>query len=1057
MAAARPLFARILGVFALVSGICAAGFAAARPAAGAVDAAAEARAHAEVSFNAALGDLLSDAGPAADLAGTATVDVGLEITPTGGRRRVRVRCARARWRGVPLGALEFVATATNSATTQHITVRIDGPAIRLRLRATIVAQVDPLTRRLTLGWRQAAPLAIDVQVDLGKLSESLPLLAVAGKLRARWSGRKDAPLAVPAGRFDVAVAGLQWGGEPVGDVSLRGDLVGVGTTARLVVRDDKGALLDATGRIPVDVDLEKGHVGRRDDRPLRLKISAPRLTPTTLPAFWSAPAGVGFEAAAELDIRGPIDRLAATGRIRGWHRSGRDAKRPFEVTLKVGAREQDVRVAVAGGKLLELDLHTSMPLADMIRRGARAVGARCKGKLRVAMPLAAVAPYLPSSIADPVGVVRGEVSLAGTLGSPKLQGRLAVKGARLTVVELNRRLRGVAAAAVFAGRKVKIEGVRADSHPGLITGQGAIDFDMTPAGKERAPLWSARRTRAALAFVLKGVPIVQPDWPVGLMDSRVDIAVEAGAQDAKVAIAIREPRVKLTAEELDPARAIPTNRAVKLVDWRGNRQVKSSMLAGDGRLQLALRLVDPARIHGQGAELQVAGAVHVDRRGELVHVKGDLRVKPGGHFALFGTPFRVLRGEVGVAEGHLGRLAERGGGPGAGEAAPLEPVIELVARGSVIDTAIVVKVRGPLRRPELILASSPALPEYQLMTLMITGRVDTVDGRNGNVRRKVARLVRRYHNPGLKRAFYDKLGVDKLGFGFGSSIKNPIVTVGKQVNRRLYVETVYRHDAPPDRNEKEGHVEYRLSPGWTVDTVFGDAGEGSFGLFWANTFGGPPPPEPPGDEWLLGGHAARRQDADGDGITNAFDLCRHATEDVDGFRDHDGCPDPDDDDDGILDGRDKAPRQPETHNGYRDADGVPDTAPHRLWGLRTRLDPIPFSTGGARIPAAAGPRLRALVRVLELLPDVHVRIVGHSDEVGRERSNLRVSRRRAAAVRAFLMRAGVRAQRVEIAAVGSAQPLDTGTSDQARARNRRVGVEVFVPAYPSAAARSDSR
>lgn len=47
-------------------------------------------------------------------------------------------------------------------------------------------------------------------------------------------------------------------------------------------------------------------------------------------------------------------------------------------------------------------------------------------------------------------------------------------------------------------------------------------------------------------------------------------------------------------------------------------------------------------------------------------------------------------------------------------------------------------------------------------------------------------------------------------------------------------------------------------------------------------------------------------------------------EDVDGFEDDDGCPDPDNDGDGILDVDDGAPFEPEDKDGFEDGDGIPD-------------------------------------------------------------------------------------------------------------------------------------
>jgi outer membrane protein OmpA-like peptidoglycan-associated protein len=72
-----------------------------------------------------------------------------------------------------------------------------------------------------------------------------------------------------------------------------------------------------------------------------------------------------------------------------------------------------------------------------------------------------------------------------------------------------------------------------------------------------------------------------------------------------------------------------------------------------------------------------------------------------------------------------------------------------------------------------------------------------------------------------------------------------------------------------------------------------------------------------------------KSDEDGDGISDDKDQCPAAAEDMDGFQDADGCPDPDNDGDGILDANDKCPSEPETKNDYQDADGCPDEVPDR--------------------------------------------------------------------------------------------------------------------------------
>ncbi len=66
------------------------------------------------------------------------------------------------------------------------------------------------------------------------------------------------------------------------------------------------------------------------------------------------------------------------------------------------------------------------------------------------------------------------------------------------------------------------------------------------------------------------------------------------------------------------------------------------------------------------------------------------------------------------------------------------------------------------------------------------------------------------------------------------------------------------------------------------------------------------------------------RDRDGDGIPDRDDLCPRRAEDRDGYRDADGCPDPDNDGDGVLDDADLCPDTPEDRDGYLDEDGCPD-------------------------------------------------------------------------------------------------------------------------------------
>jgi MYXO-CTERM domain-containing protein len=90
-------------------------------------------------------------------------------------------------------------------------------------------------------------------------------------------------------------------------------------------------------------------------------------------------------------------------------------------------------------------------------------------------------------------------------------------------------------------------------------------------------------------------------------------------------------------------------------------------------------------------------------------------------------------------------------------------------------------------------------------------------------------------------------------------------------------------------------------------------------------------------------------DGDGDGIADASDKCPADAEDMDGFEDGDGCPEPDNDKDGIIDGADGCPivAGPRENNGCPDSDRDGDTVVDRLDNCPDEVGP-PDNAGCAK-------------------------------------------------------------------------------------------------------------
>ena len=69
-------------------------------------------------------------------------------------------------------------------------------------------------------------------------------------------------------------------------------------------------------------------------------------------------------------------------------------------------------------------------------------------------------------------------------------------------------------------------------------------------------------------------------------------------------------------------------------------------------------------------------------------------------------------------------------------------------------------------------------------------------------------------------------------------------------------------------------------------------------------------------------------------------------------------------------------------------------------------------------------------------------VIGHTDRVGRAEANDELSLRRAEAVRAMLVRAGIPAAQIETAGRGEREPLLPTADEVAEPLNRRVEINV---------------
>lgn len=184
--------------------------------------------------------------------------------------------------------------------------------------------------------------------------------------------------------------------------------------------------------------------------------------------------------------------------------------------------------------------------------------------------------------------------------------------------------------------------------------------------------------------------------------------------------------------------------------------------------------------------------------------------------------------------------------------------------------------------------------------------------------------------------------------------------------------------------------------------------------------------------WQLGGAKApvpteRERDSDGDGVPDRRDQCPDTPKGVP--VDRNGCP-LDSDEDGVPDYRDKCPN---TRKGeFVDEEGCT---------LKLTLH-INFDLDKAEIKPEFKPDLERAARFIKKYEDVpYILIEGHTDWLGEEDYNQKLSERRAAAVRQYLIENyPIDPKRLVTRGYGESRPAADNSTSEGRYQNRRVEI-----------------
>ncbi|MFV0625068.1 translocation/assembly module TamB domain-containing protein [Sphingomonas sp. ac-8] len=477
--------------------------------------------------------------------------------------------------------------------------------------------------------------------------------------------------------------------------------------------------------------------------------------------------GLSGNASGKLDyaLRDGVPSGRVNMTVRGLSRAGLVlASRPIDIGLaavldsnKIGARA----LLASGGKIIGRAQARLSPLGSGGTLASRIANAPLAAQLRYDGPADTLWRMTGIELFDLSGPLAIGADVSGRLADPQIRGSLRATNARIESGATGTVLTQVNAQGRFGGSRLVIDRFTAsDGRSGQVSGTGAFDLAAV-RGFGIALDIDAQRARLintdTLAATVTGPITIRSDGSGGVIGGDVRLN-EGRYQLGRAAASAPLPRINVReinlpgGDEQDDAPSRP---------WRMNLHARASKGLTVTGLGLTSEWSADLQIRGEPTNPAITGRATL--------VQGDVE------FA--GREFELQRGIIRF-DGSV----------------PANPALDIAADADTEGLNAIIRVTGTALKPEIDFASTPALPQDELLSRLLFGTSITNLSAPEALQLAAAVAALQNGDGGLNpiNAVRRATGLDRLRIlpadpqtGQGTS-----VAAGKYLTRRLYAEIV---------------------------------------------------------------------------------------------------------------------------------------------------------------------------------------------------------------------------------------------------------------------------
>lgn len=497
--------------------------------------------------------------------------------------------------------------------------------------------------------------------------------------------------------------------------------------------------------------------------------------------------GIGGTASGLVDLRsGGSAPLTGSARVKvtGLTRSGLVlTSRPADVALvaELRADRLDMRAAISEGGERRGRVQarvTGLPRAGGLGERLR-VGA-LEAQLRYAGPADALWRLAAVDALDLTGPVTVAANVTGSIASPRVRGSVSSDSLRVrsglsgTDVE-NATVRGT-----FAGSRLSLSRFAGSTRGGgSVSGSGTVDLSDLGARGPGLDLRIAARSARLLDTAGIGATVTGP------------LRIVSDGIGGTIAGRVRVDRANWMLGQAASPEELPQIRTREInlpADVAPRRAVR-------GQWRYLIDAAAPSRVSVEGLGLDSEWSANIRLRGTTSDPRiGGQAQLVRGDYTFAGSRFELSRGRIVFDEN-----------------VPVDPRLDILAEAQRDGTAFTVTVSGRAQQPEIAFASTPALPEEEILArLLFGGSINELSATDALQLGAAVASLRGGGGLDPINRLRTAIGLDRLRIVSGDPAtgRGTGIALGENIGRRAYVEII-----TDGRGYTATEVEYRVT-GW---------------------------------------------------------------------------------------------------------------------------------------------------------------------------------------------------------------------------------------------------